>query len=1605
MNKKRIRQMNSSLLRRLTTQPAARCLESWRGVLEELLERQNYIQRFAPLYDGSRLRCADVLALCREEMDRFSSEPEEGWLAFAYDFARKSMFPEADFEPRREKYGAGAVFFLSLLQVLLDAERAILPADPLWQLELLGEEELEDSPHRESYRTFLRSYRREYVYEMMRLGLEVTPFRTLEHIAGVHHVAMSVARDLKRSGVSVDLALVSGSAAGHDIGKFGCRSGERVPYLHYYYTDLWFHRRHMDDIGYVAANHSVWDLELDYLSVESLALIYADFRVKQERGPDGREITRISTLAEAFDVILSKLDNVTEAKRTRYTFVYAKLRDFESFMVSRGVDVTLSGCCSGPAPGKDVALLGQEEAVEELKRLGVEHNIALMDRLTGQRSFATLLEQARGETDWKRLRAYLGVFESYSVYLSIPQKVQTLAFLYELLMHREGDIRRQAAALMGEIIARFHAGYVKEKPAGYVPDSRSATDMEQWKLYLEKIIHPDHKLMSQHKRWIRFTLKMVVNSLLERCEPERREAFLSAFLRYYRRPERLETETAFQLLETATALPLEVCSDRQRYDLLDFAQTLSKSGDVTVRVAAALLLDYLRDFVSAHDIILHTLRDLPCGDSRSLALLRNLAIRSVSAAQADAPPELDEDTVSEIFLDNLKSATPWIIKEVNIRLLSDYARGGGGHLLHIATHLSNLVKVSDRVTVRHKAGSALLEIAPMLTTEERNEIAVELSRGLEIGQQEFSKYIPDYLGRFCLWLPPAQLEEILGDLGGYLCSSNSSVVSAVLDTVGVMYEEYDTYRARFPEEDEVYRQRRERLLGMLLKGLAGFRSEVRQEALYVLGRRVFGSDTLGRHEKRRAFLLTLKKILALVGEDQGGELTFYYRTAMLGRLYRFVTEQEILYSGFRFEQPRPIAFFPGTFDPFTLSHKGIVRAIRDLGYEVMLAIDEFSWSKKTQPHRVRRRIAQISVADEFHVHIFPEDFPVNIANPSNLEALRAAFPGREVSIVVGSDVVANASSYQKPPQPGSIHGFDHIIFRRSGVRGADYGRITGRIVELKLPEHLEEISSTRIREAIDRGRDISNFIDPVAQEFIYLHGLYLREPQDKPVLRTEDMAFVRLLELSGETERLLRGSVLSGREEAGDLCAKLRRLGDHVMLLRHGEEGAVLGFASFRCLDSHQLYGRLGSTALTGLVRQNAGGRALVISGIFVPRSQAQMELSQLLLTEVLTLALRQEYTYALFCPAEDSVPAYTREILTLQGFVPAPLAGEERELLAVDMRRPIVLTHNVDTTIKAPFSANPRVQAAVSEAHRRLQRALTELYPGCLVLSMSAGVIHHQLLRRITACNGVPQEPASPRTLGECICVPFGKILRGVVVPNTVTKTLHTDKVYEPDLTEYSIEAYPFYSPLDDQVRTIRAFDRPVILVDDMLHDGKRIRRIAPLLEQSGTEVRQVLVGYLTGMGRDLMEELGYPVDGIYYLPNLRMRFVESTLYPFIGGDTVRRDRAVSAGLQPSVNRIFPYAAPDFSEDCADGSTYKLSLCCLENARDILLTLETEYRALYARNLTLSRLSEAVVLPLCPDKGGCMAYDPSRAASTYLDNDIEMLKRLKANVKIVIGG
>ena len=90
---------------------------------------------------------------------------------------------------------------------------------------------------------------------------------------------------------------------------------------------------------------------------------------------------------------------------------------------------------------------------------------------------------------------------------------------------------------------------------------------------------------------------------------------------------------------------------------------------------------------------------------------------------------------------------------------------------------------------------------------------------------------PDYLGRFAQWLPPAQLEAASGPWSNLNAASVRMVASA-LDTVGVIYEEYDTYRARFPEEPEAYRQ--PGAAGHADEAWAGSGGGARQEAMFVL---------------------------------------------------------------------------------------------------------------------------------------------------------------------------------------------------------------------------------------------------------------------------------------------------------------------------------------------------------------------------------------------------------------------------------------------------------------------------------------------------------------------------------------------------------------------------------------------------------------------------------------------------------------------------------------------------------------------------------------------------------------------------------------------------
>ncbi len=382
-------------------------------------------------------------------------------------------------------------------------------------------EALED----DEYKRFMKAFKEDHIYALMKLSRDLYGFNTLDHVAGVHEVGMFIGRQLKNLGLPLDLGRVSGALAGHDIGKYGVKLSEmrRVPYLHYYYSDLWFKKHGIDYIRNIAVNHSTWDLELENLSLEALILIYSDFRVKNKK-IDNVETMHVYPLDESFDVILEKLDNVDDAKKRRYERVYAKLQDFEKYLTGLGVEVALRSREENRKvidQKKTVRVLKKpaicfgDEIVGRLKYHAIDHNIKVMHLLRNEFSMDTLLEEARSLRDWRDLREYIRILEEYSTYLTQGQKLQVVSFLLECLIHPEDDIRFHSAELLGCIMGLYDEDYRKEIPLEEVAPSSKVSGLRLLQETLKKILYPGHKVIDSHKMQLGYAFASVAKTLFK----------------------------------------------------------------------------------------------------------------------------------------------------------------------------------------------------------------------------------------------------------------------------------------------------------------------------------------------------------------------------------------------------------------------------------------------------------------------------------------------------------------------------------------------------------------------------------------------------------------------------------------------------------------------------------------------------------------------------------------------------------------------------------------------------------------------------------------------------------------------------------------------------------------------------------------------------------------------------------------------------------------------------------------------------------------------------------------------------------------------------------
>ncbi len=1583
--------------------------------------------------------CQAVLELCNDILDEVAEKnTPEDWLSYFYHFALAKSFPNAVDTILIKELEPIAYFYLDLLRIISQFQKdshdgTWLSKYSLTFLSKAEEVSLEDPTE---YNRFISSFEHDYVYEMMKLNKEVTGHNTIDHVCGVHYLAMFISRQLKRVEISIDLGRVSGAAAGHDIGKYGCRKNEykRVPYLHYYYTDQWFKIREMPHIGNIALNHSTWDLELENLPLESLVLIYSDFRVKNKVSDSNKFSMEIYDLAESFDVILSKLDNVDETKKKRYTRVYAKLKDFEDFLLDLGVNVdihSLSTKQSGINLGietHDYALMNSNDVLQHLKYISINHNINLMYLLRDEHSLYAILELARSEKDWRNLREYLRIFKEYSTYLTQKQKIIMIKFLYEYLIHPEDDIRRYCAELIGYLISIFDEDYRKEVPENvdlYSPDISSVDLLNQ---YIQLFLVPSHEIISLHQEWIGTSFSIMISSLFKEYNrntsltgSKLTNDYISLILNYYSKDYYKYKNIEIYLLETIKHIPINV-DDSQFKIISNFLFSILENKISPLRVAALEviyhLLQYPKQDIGFTEKIKNYLltnlnySEIPAENYLNGKIIRCLNLNTDNIKDFNKLSRLDFLEASDLYLSNLKTATDWVTKKVQIDILLEFAlQNPKERSLHTVIHFCNLLKVSASDRVRNRAGEAVLKMMPKISFEERNEVAIELLRSLELEGHQFSEYIPYYLGQLILYLPPIELDEIIDDLSQKAKKSNADLTSLLLKTIGLTIANYPNYTNRFEESQGVFNDRLVKMLGILINGLVNYNRKIRQVAFRVLGRDIFGSKRLSLDEKHLIFQFTSKKILTLLTDTKESSLLFLVNSVGLNHIYRFISDYIFYKGSFKFEAYRKVAFFPGTFDAFSISHKEIAKAVRDLGYEVYLAIDEFSWSKQTLPHILRKNIIKMSIADELNIYLYPNDYPTNIANPKDLKTLKDNFPNSEVNVVIGSDVIINSSCYHTAPEPNSIHTFPHIIVERNSEDYDDdqnnlqvaIQRIKGNTLILSLPEQYEDISSTQIRNYIDQNRDISSLIDPLAQKYIIENGFYRRQPQYKSLTKPITMDIEVIDEFSIEILSDLAWIFKNNYDEAlNKLIEFSSKPSAKLIAIRDlKDNGRIIGFSAHHWVRLNCLFNEFQDSTISDYIRENSTGRICVIDCIIADRTVVEKNLEQIVTTETLAYCMSKDYEYSVFKNMfEFYRPKSIYETLKLQGFIKLASNNNPEPIYTVNMSAPSTLNLDIENIIKEPYRSTPLVQETIENTRKKLQKSLVELYPGHLLLSIDRDILYQTLIKKICKENNVPTIATNPRVLGKYMCVPFGSnMLNRYIIPNTVTKALHMEKLFSSHMKDYIIGPFPNYPDLEKQVKMLNSFNRPMILVDDILHKGYRINALDPLLNKQNVSVQKIVVGVLSARGKELMDRQKRSVDSAYYIPKLRSWFTEGIFYPFFGGDTLWRGADIQRYIIPSVNLILPYTSPTFLKSTSNDAIYNFSKTCIENSLELLLAIEKVYHDIHDRNLTLASLGEVLASPRCPDHGENMYYDLSLLPSSYLYNDLELLSRLEYSI------
>ena len=1589
------------------------------SALDEALSSRGWPRPRGRVGDPCELETALRLALGLAELD--PEQELKPWREAVYTEVRRRLFPTR-FQAATAEVTAVTEFFLPLAEAVLaeQARRdgagmaARLPFTPL------EEDEIAPWSSADEYRRLLRHVREDGVVVALAMAQQWLGFSIADHILAVTALSLHVGRQLARQ-VPVDLPLLHGAAIGHDIGKFGCIGGEerRIPRLHYYYTHLWYEARNLPGLGHIATNHSTWDLEQVRLPIETLLLIYADFRVKEMPTAGGAPRMAIISLREAFGTIRDKLENLDKAKLARYEGVYRKLKDLEDYLLHLGVslDVADFPTVAPPAPSlpkglsivdvlagrcrPDVVALATGSDIATVSRLfTTAHNIGVMERLRDLGPLRGLLEEARSFEGWRDLRTYVGILGEYAPALSMEQKELALDFFFELLRHRDDDIRYHAASRIGDLLALGEDFWRKDLPDGVAPGGGNwvLRQLERVLALLDLAGGEAEEDMGATERVV-YAVPIVLRRLMRRADEglrgealERIVAGLMHRLGDHRPLAGLYACESFELLlpylspAQRRALPAaiapwtahEVDNARLMSWRLLVGLAREASADPPLLAAVRAAAETLAARISARLSVaeLHLLEEL-----NRLAGLPEVADRCRELREHDRTP------LREVMLRNLKSRVGWVEKKVNgdylvATALARRASGDDPESLfaaEIAAHLSNVLKVSRVEGTRFHAGRCLLRLLPVLSTPQRNDLMVELLRSLQLDAEAITRYIPRFLGAVLASLPDQEFLEGLDDIEDHVRRGTEALQRLLLQTMSWVIVSLEVERL----EGGVLRRLAAMLLGAVAETRASTVHEGYAQIAMVLERMTRRQSGDGRLS---LFLrIVTKSLLSLVTHKPSERGRFFLIASALNHLDRAMVAAR---PRVRFPARPSVAFLPGTFDPFTLAHSEVVNRVLTQVDEVLVQVDDYSWKKHAQPRQVRQELAWMALAEIPEAFEAPFEPPVNLANADSVRQLRRRVGRRELWVVVGSDVLEGASAYRDPASP--LWDLSHLVVVRESTPSQRWqeklGSFKNRVQVVSVSPRVKTISSTSLRAVLDRGGELEPLCDPLVGRTLAERRLYVNYPPRKEPVRPPrfSLQVERGSKLPAGLAAVARiGSpppVARWASRKAEVCALLAREGTK-----------PLAALSWREVTAAALPVELSDPELALLPEKQLLGLGALVDGFAAAPAAGGEAHFGTLLSQVMARWLDGGMLFALTAIADGASPRLWEALeecgaCWLSDAPPAPLAAR---WAAVRLTEPLVLVWDLEQVLQPPMIAEAGVEAMIAEARRAIARYFTRRAPGSALLH----VFEREVKR--TVVEWARERLAEAGADRRWVVLGLGRQFYRDLIGDCPTLALDLERFLTWQGYEGGFHPSAGSPPLEIQLHTARELGRDALLLAPFLDSEEPVLRVQAAAHQAGVAVREVLIGVTSASVHAALHLAGIAHRCGTVIPRWHGVLRESALMPYLGGWSILgREPLATGSLRPSLNDCLPYHHPH-PLGLEGAAALDFSRLVLDQTRQLLARLEGIFRGRVGRMLSLHDLGAIVRTPRCPPLPKGFLPPHERAPSDLLVDDLEALARL----------